>query len=136
MKLLSQLIPLDTDVLALEPEELAGALLEVLLSYPEHDANWCRNNFFNSNTGIQGYPPQHGDEIKGALMEAWIWLEREGLLLPRVSDPYGLWYVPSRRAKRMKDRGGYESFRKTDLLPRVVLHPETTSKVEPRSQEQ
>lgn len=130
MTLLSQLIPTDTDVLALEPEELAGALLEVLLSYPDHDQNWCRNNFFNSNVGIQGYPPRHGDEIKSALMEAWVWLEREGLLMPRVGDAYGLWSVPSRRARRLKDRAGYESFRKANLLPRVALHPQIASKVE------
>src|SRR5579884_2695881 len=110
--LLSQLIPNAHDLLALEPEELAGALLEVLNSYSEmQSGNLNRYNFSISPDAVQGYPPgQHG-QIRQAVMEAWAWLEREGLIVPRVGQQ-GEWVAVSRRGKQLAGRGGLDAYRK------------------------
>lgn len=128
MKLFSELIPQDTDLLALEPEELAGVLLEVLNSYPEQVPGFHINNFSSDPDVLKGYPARHGNDIRRALMEAWVWLGREGLLVPRVGDTYG-WVQISRRGKQLKDRAGYEAYRKANLLPKELLHPLIAVKV-------
>ncbi len=128
MKLFSQLIPQDTDLLALEPEELAGVLLEVFNSYPEGASVFHPNNFSIAPEVLQGYPDRHGNDIRRALMEAWVWLEREGLLVPRVGDS-NRWVEISRRGKKLKDRAGYEAYRKANLLPKELLHPLIAVKV-------
>lgn len=122
MKLFSQLVPEDTDLLELQPEELAGVLLEVLNSYPDGASIFHPNNFSTEPDILKGYPPRHGNDIRRALMEAWVWLEREGLLVPRVGDS-NRWVEISRRGKQLKDRNGYDAYRKANLLPKELLHP-------------
>jgi hypothetical protein len=78
------MIPNPDDLLALEPEELAGVLLAFLNSSPaSQQAVFNRYNLFLHTELVQGYPPNKHAQLKDALMEAWVWLEREGLLAPK-----------------------------------------------------
>jgi hypothetical protein len=112
---LSSLVPNAADLLALDVEQLGGVLLTHLKSYEGTSGNTvyqngqiCQSNFLNSlspTTGMAGHgqKPEYGDkqpEVNGALMEAWNWLEREGLLIrdPRQPAP---WFSISRRGEEL-----------------------------------
>jgi uncharacterized protein (TIGR02391 family) len=132
MKNLSDLIPNYNDVLRLEPEQLAGVLLEILLEIDGGDRQFLhRGNFFNQFMGTLKYPNTHGGEVAQATLDAWMWLEREGFLIPRLgNDQYG-WLDLSRRAKMAANRNGVAVYRKTTLLPFAELHPTIVSSVYP-----
>lgn len=82
-----------------------------------------RRNFF-SQGGHPGnaYPPEFREEVRLALMEAWAWLEREALLIPR-SDNDRDWVRFSRAADKIEVRTDFDSYRKASLLSRDGLHP-------------
>jgi hypothetical protein len=127
MKLLSQLVPDATDLLALEPAELGGVLLEVLLAYSPQRP-WNRYNFSIEPDVVQGYPAQYHAQIREVMMEGWAWLQREGLIIPHVGSQ-GEWFSPSRRAKPLADRAGVAAYYKANLLPKELLHPLIESKI-------
>lgn len=77
---LYSLAPDSDALLALEPEELAGILLQYLNSLPEQDKERLNRYNFGLDHTVREYPPDHRDRLSRALMEAWAWLEREGLL--------------------------------------------------------
>lgn len=132
MKNLSDLIPNCDDVLRLEPEQLAGVLLEILLEIDGSDRQFLhRDNFFNQFRATLKYPNTHGGEIAQATLEAWMWLEREGFLIPRLDNGQYGWLDLSRRAKKAANRNGVAVYRKTTLLPFAELHPTIASSVYP-----
>ena len=104
-------------LLAMEPEELAGYLLEHLNSLPAYEQERLHRGNFMGRLAYQA--PQ---EIGRALTEAWIWLEREGLLAPHPWEQ-GDWRFITRRGKRLQNHVDVESFRRGNLLPRAQLHP-------------
>jgi uncharacterized protein (TIGR02391 family) len=115
---LCSLIPEPENVLALEPEELGGVLLEMWNQLPDWKST--RHDFRLPYT-VAGYPEEHKNKLLRALMEAWVWLEREGLIVP---DPDQTdWYVLSRRGKRLKQRTDLTAYRNASALPRQLLHP-------------
>ena len=132
MKNLSDLIPNFEDVLRLEPEQLAGVLLEILVQIDGADRQFLhRENFFNHFQATQKYPTSHGGEVARATLEAWMWLEREGFLTPRLGNSSYGWLDLSRRAKKAANRNGVAVYRKTSLLPFTELHPIIASSVYP-----
>jgi uncharacterized protein (TIGR02391 family) len=131
---LHSMLPSATAVLALEPEELADVLLTHIQSLPPAERDQLnRYNFFLPHApGVgpfAGYSPNDQDAVAPAFLEAWAWLEREGLLIPRRSDSSGLYFVLSRRATKMTDRGSVDAYRHQNLLPREQLHPRIAQKV-------
>lgn len=81
---LPKLLPDPEALLALEPEELAGVVLQYLNGLPDSDRHQLNRYNFSLPHTVEGYPQQYRDRISSALMEAWVWLEREGLLAPRA----------------------------------------------------
>lgn len=132
MKNLSDLIPNYEDVLRLEPEQLAGVLLEILLEIDGGDRQFLnRGNFFLQFRTTQNYPAAYGGDVAQATLEAWMWLEREGFLIPRLDNGMHGWLDLSRRAKKAANRNGVAVYRKTALLPFTELHPTIRSSVYP-----
>lgn len=129
MKLID-LIPTTDVLLALEPEELAGFILEYMHSkgdpekFQEHPAN------FSGEGTMRDYDYAKRDECQKALMEAWACLEREGFVIKRPGDAHG-WYVLSRRGKQIKSKKDYDAFRHATLFPKDTIHPEITKEVYP-----
>jgi len=121
---ISELLPDAEVLLDLEPEQLAGYLLEHLNSLPEPErARLNRYNFFLPGAGAaRGYPAGRQGEILRALMEAWVWLEAEGLLAPQPGT-HGEWQFITRRGRRLAGRVDFDAFRMSKLLPRGQLHP-------------
>ena len=60
-------------------------------------------------------------------MEAWVWLEREGFLVPKPGVMGGV--VISRRGQQLRTRDQVHSYRRANWLPRQLLHPRIAQKV-------
>lgn len=118
---IQSLIPDAQTLLALEPEELAGVLLQYLNSLPETSSDLNRHNFSLPNT-VQEYPRECHAQLGRALMEAWVWLEREGLLAPSPQQG-GDWVFITRRGRSLKSAADLAAYRKANLLPKALLHP-------------
>lgn len=127
MAYLQQLLPDPTILLALEPEELAGALMEHILSFPANQRRSVNShNFFETSDGpASAYAGQHQEAVNNALREAFAWLVQEGLLVRKAND----WFAISRRAAKMATRADVEAYRHANLLPHGQLHPTIARKV-------
>jgi uncharacterized protein (TIGR02391 family) len=127
-KAIAQLLPDPELLLSLEPEDLAGVVLEYLNSLSEHERGQLnRYNFSLPNT-VAAFPQQYQKQISQALMEAWVWLEREGLIAPQPGSQ-GEWVFVTRRGQQMKSSSDLKAYRGAGLLPRQLLHPTVVGKV-------
>lgn len=118
IRLLAQ-FPDDADaMLLLQPEELAGPLLNSLKG-----ANWIHR--YNSLLSIQQapnlQPAYRAEKFARAIAEAWAWLEQVGLL---VAEPIrdGSFFI-SRRGLEILEAGGLAVFRQANAFPSDLLHP-------------
>jgi uncharacterized protein (TIGR02391 family) len=121
-------------LLALEPEELAGLVLNCLQPQGSDPTNRSekkvnRNNFIHQET-VQGYPREYQQAILNALSEAWSWLEHEGLIAQRSGESEG-WVFITRRGQRIKSATDFQTFRQAKLLPRDLLHAHIAEKIWP-----
>lgn len=124
--LLPEAFPNADALLSLEPEELAGYVLEHLhggdpAKFKEHQANFASDHLLGN------YPAAQHDDVRGALMEAWSSLIRDGLLVPEPRNPHAV-YVLSRRAQGIKTKIDYAAFRHAKLFPTEAIHPDILSK--------
>jgi uncharacterized protein (TIGR02391 family) len=126
MERLSDLIPDPDALLGLEPEELAGYLIEFLNGLPS-DRQLNRYNL-TLPSNFEGYPQHLRDAIAQAVMEAWVWLEREGLIAPKPGSQ-GEWVFVTRRGRVLKNHVDLAALRSANLLPRKMLHPVLVTKV-------
>ncbi len=122
MTTISTILPDADSILALEPEELAGYLLEYLNSLPEQERRHLNRYNFSLEYNFSDYPQGLREDILKVFMEAWCWLEREGLIAPKPGQQ-GEWVFITRRGQKLKNHQDLEAFRKANLLPRQLLHP-------------
>lgn len=122
------MVPDPEALLALEPEELAGVVLQYLNSIPETDRGQLNRYNFSLPHTVREYPPAYRNQISQALMEAWVWLEREGLLAPKPGSK-GEWVFITRRGKKLTTAEDLKAYRRGDVLPRRLLHPRLAQKV-------
>lgn len=128
-----QLIPNGEDLLALEPEELAPVLLAYIVSGSgsapgTHQNPISRGNVFTQGASPgNGYPPEYRDRVNEALMAAWVWLEREGLLLPAIGQHDRNWVFVSERGRKLVTKENFDAYRHSLLFPRKALHPTISS---------
>lgn len=122
------LLPDPEVLLSLEPEELAGVVLEYLNSIsPPESGQLNRYNFSLSHT-VQDYPKNYQYKISQALMEAWVWLEREGLIAPKPGSQ-GNWFFITRRGEKLQQATDLAAYRHANILPKQLLHPVIAQKV-------
>lgn len=115
-------------LLALEPEELAGLLLQYLNALPPGEKNALNRYNFSLRHTVQDYPAEYQDRMSRALMEAWMWLEREGFLAPKPGSQ-GEWVFITRRGEKAATAEGVRSYQKANLLPQKLLHPRVSQRV-------
>lgn len=89
--------------------------------HPSNPSLLNRYNYGLPHT-VEQYPRDKQDAISRALMEAWVWLEREGLLAPRPGDT-GDWVFVTRRGQTLTHQADFTAYRRANLLPRQLLHP-------------
>jgi hypothetical protein len=123
MSMLTELIHDPNDLLRLEPEELGALLLQ--------DMNASGGVRFSYNDHLTELSLHRSDaQILGALVEAWHWLEKEGLLVRDPTQPIGTTYrVVSRRGQKLRHAADIESYRKAKALPWDLVHGSIREKV-------
>lgn len=127
MSSIYELIPDHELLLSLEPEELAGVVLEYLHSLPESDSQLSFQNFSASHT-VAEYPSEHQKEITKALREAWMWLQNEGFIIPTPGF-YPEMVSITRQGLRVRNATDLEAYRRANLLPKQLLHPAIATEV-------
>ncbi|MBI3455090.1 MAG: TIGR02391 family protein [Candidatus Rokubacteria bacterium] len=112
----------------LPPEELA---LFVLRFLSDPDAGSTRNRYNFTLMSATQYPGNvERTAVATALAEAWAWLEREGLIVPRPGQT-GEWFEVSRRGKQLTAQVDFEAYKRGNLLRRDSLDPTLEQKVWP-----
>ncbi len=125
---LSTLIPDQNDFLAMSLEDVAGVLMVHLNSYPDGGNSVAQlgrisqENFFEDSFDRFPYP----DQIRRVLLEAWSWLESEGLLAREIRT---LGFFITRRGRSINSRADFDSYRKGGLLPKHQIHSLIAEKV-------
>jgi uncharacterized protein (TIGR02391 family) len=123
-------------LLALEPEELGAKLLfrarARFGSKEFHPGNL--NSELRPQSNLPGqqtpYPRERRTEVELALMEAWAWLEAQGLIVP-APDTNGRngWRMLSRRAKRFENEAEFTQYAVARMFPKQALHRRIADKV-------
>jgi uncharacterized protein (TIGR02391 family) len=125
------LLPDPDALIALEPEEVAGYILECLHAQsPDRQDLISRLSFVSDDT-LPGYPQARRQECLHALMEAWAYLEREGLVASKPGESNPHWYFLTRRGREIRTHGDLEAFRHASLFPKQSIHPEIAAVVYP-----
>jgi uncharacterized protein (TIGR02391 family) len=117
-------------LLAQEPEELAGILLQCIHAMPQNQKNGIKPKELLEHSDIYKYPSSHQEEIKKAFMEAWICLERDGFVAPIPENDLG-WYFITRKGQRVIKANDLTAYRTANLLPKEIIHPKLVLKVWP-----
>jgi hypothetical protein len=129
MKNLLHHIPDPKNLLALIPEDLAGYIIQYLneLSARECEQQLNLKNFIAVFYNIQHCPPgyqklssEQREEIIKALMEAWSWLEREGIIAHKSGIDKEQFFF-TKAGSRLKNATDLESYRKAKLLPKDLI---------------
>jgi uncharacterized protein (TIGR02391 family) len=115
-------------LLALEPEELGGVVLEHLNSLSEDEQRQINRYNFGLPGRYEKYPPEYRDKIIEAVMEGWAWLEREGLIVAKPGSDRD-WVNISRRGLSLSNAAAVDAYRRSNLLPKGLLHPTISHKV-------
>jgi len=114
-------MPDASSVLALDPEELAGLILELLTSTGPNEPSRLHPSSITSSESIGSYPKNQEEAVRFALMEGWQWLVQEGFIAPKLGS--NEWHFITRRGKKIKNREGLAGYRNAVILPRRLLHP-------------
>jgi hypothetical protein len=125
-----QLIPDAETLLRLEPEELAPVLLQHLISNQQGVSSQRtikRGNFFVPSASPGSTYGSYRQRVDEALSAAWIWLEREGLLLPAPYEHDRDWVFISERGKRLASEEDFAAYRHAALLSNRTLHASLAS---------
>lgn len=126
------MIPDPELLLALDPEELAGYILEHLNSLGIQSQNRSEDllnrQTYIHPTKLADYPQRHHEAVMRALTEAWQWLIREGLLAPRPGEKEE-WVFITRRGKKIKNHVDLQAISHANFLPEKLLHPIIALKV-------
>ena len=95
-KTLAQLAEDPETLLSLEPEELSSFVLKDLIRSESTSNSVNRHNYC---LRFQHHP----EDVQKAIVEAWMWLEREGCLAPKPSLIAGNTMFVTRRGKRLTE---------------------------------
>jgi uncharacterized protein (TIGR02391 family) len=125
MPILSHLVPEPDSVVEMNTADLAGYVLETLMSPGNFGGGiWNRRNFCGSVMTEYTLPRTGGDKDVGtAVSAAWSWLEVNGLICRHPEQDHG-WYVPTALGKTVQDHQALRSLISGAQLPEHFLHPE------------
>jgi uncharacterized protein (TIGR02391 family) len=129
MPTLCDLVPDVEVLLALEPEMLAGSLLQLVPSITQN-GRFHPDSMqipFEGNphlaTNALRYPQQQRGSMEGAVAEAWHWLKANSLVIPeRGQNGLNGWCVLTRRGQQVINAGSIDEFRRAVSFPKVLLH--------------
>jgi hypothetical protein len=116
--------------LQLEPEELAVPLLKILWQCQDTKQSGLLNRYnFTLPGSLKDYTdPSNHEVVARAITEAWVWLEREGLIAPQPGQTGDFVFV-TRRGNKFRETPGVINFKAASLLPSETLDPTLVRKV-------
>jgi len=118
--------PPPQEVIAMEPESLAPLILRYLQQQPADSINRYNFSLIGDQSSSYQTLPQYGER----LMEAWMYLERQGFLAPRPGQS-GDWMFITRKGRAVVEDQDFETYRQAHLLPAEILDPILLQKVRP-----
>jgi uncharacterized protein (TIGR02391 family) len=118
--------PPPEEVLGMEPEELAPFILR----YLQKQTQINRYNFSlqNDMEFAEKYDNRVRDAYAKCLMEAWMYLERQGFLAPQPGQQDD-WAFVTRRGLKVVEAQDFEAYKQGHLLPSDGLDPVLVQKV-------
>jgi uncharacterized protein (TIGR02391 family) len=129
---LLQIFPAAADLLALEPEDLAAVLIEVIPGASQGNAGCGIGDLMAQVVSVvpgQGYPHEKQRDVELAIAEALSWLATQGLVVLNPGQPHGRWYVLTRRGAALRTRANVGAYRLGRTLPIELLQPDLADKV-------
>lgn len=132
MPYLHQLIPDASTIKAMHPADLAGFVLEVLVTMERADRQLLHRRNFCGNVMDQfriGREP-HDQSIGDACAVAWSWLDVNWLIC-RSPHQDNDWYIITPRGREASDRVGIRALVEAEMLPEYFLHPSLATDVLP-----
>ncbi len=115
----------------MEPETLAPLILRYLQRQPPNSINRYNFSLVGDRRPIyQNLTQAQKTEYGERLMEAWMYLERQGFLAPRPGNQ-GEWMFITRKGKTVIADQDFETYRQAYLLPVEILDPVLLQKVRP-----
>ncbi|OGO00164.1 MAG: TIGR02391 family protein [Chloroflexi bacterium RBG_13_52_14] len=127
---LKEIFPPPEEALNLEPEELAIYILQLLDETGDSGIKNLHN--FTLHGNLQQYLGERTDLYKNVakvITEAWVWLQREGLIAPEPGKTN--WIFVTRKGKRLLSASDLQTYKNGYLLPEQVLDPVLARKVRP-----
>ena len=110
--------PVET-AMELGPEELGPFILRDLA---KRDSFKRYNYTLGSDPELMEYAGPHVKDFTRKLMEAWMWLEREGFVAPKPGQQDDWQFVTSRGQQVLEDED-FEAYAMGSLLPTESLDP-------------
>jgi uncharacterized protein (TIGR02391 family) len=120
--------PPPEEILEMEPEELAPLILRYLQKQPPNSINRYNFSLIQDADVYQRLGQTKVEEYLKCLMEAWMYLEREGFIAPQPGQQ-GDWAFVTRRGRRVVEAQDFQAYRKGYLLPSEGLDPVLVQKV-------
>lgn len=123
-KQVKDVFPPPDELLQLEPEEIAIFLLDFLCELEREKPTGGNLNRYNFtlDTNIMPYAGDRTKEVGRAIMEAWCWLEKEGMLAPKPNNSEGSWTYVTKKGFKYQKRTDLETYKKGYLLRRENLY--------------
>lgn len=129
---LCTLVPEAKAVVSMQIADLAGYVLEVLMSAgPMERGIWNRRNFCMQAGREYVQQGQPANEAVGvACSAAWSWLDANGFIA-RHPEQDNEWYLPTRQGEALRDHQALRQFMTSEQLPEAFLHQELLLHVRP-----
>jgi uncharacterized protein (TIGR02391 family) len=127
--LMKDIFPSHEKALQLQPEELAIFFLRHLdqLSKSGERNSLVFQNYVRSSS-IDRYAAEQSHEMSKALTEAWIWLQKEGMIAPDPSQDCQLIYITN-RGQQFMSLSDISKYLKGKIIPDGALDPVLKSKI-------
>ncbi|MDD5546875.1 MAG: TIGR02391 family protein [Candidatus Omnitrophica bacterium] len=114
------LLPPD-ELLLLEPEEIAAFLLDYLCGSVEQQRGHLNRHNFTLNENISRYAGDKTNEVGKAIMEAWCWLEKEGMIAPTPNMSGSDWRYVTKKGFKYRKKVDLDTYKKNYLLHKEAL---------------
>jgi uncharacterized protein (TIGR02391 family) len=121
MKTLSEILPPPNELLQLDPEDVAALILIYLNQ--GNNRQISRHNLLLHSGEVGHYASDRYDEIARAITEAWIVLEKEGLVAPEPNSHGNEWSFITKRGQTVQNVTDFRVFKLGTLLPQSTLNP-------------
>jgi len=119
-------------LIEMEPEEIGPFLLEYLheINDDPRSGGLNRYNLTLSSSLRNYFEAQYVDKVAEVITEAWMWLERDGLIAPKPGSTDD-WYIITRRGQKLKNLTDFKTYNFSNILPSENLGPVLLQKARP-----